>query len=211
MHTDLHPAESSLAPRTCQKRRAPASSNRGRLPGESRLSTASLQAQLRTRCAQRDAVAAEAERTLLPPDDAVSCLEPRTTAQSTAPSVQCPEPRTSSATPNAMTSAVLCTLLCPSLPCAPTPALHCLATTSSASCTVVHRPHPRLALRSPPTRFSQPLASLPPAPPSLSSGSGEAPSLRWPLGLQWRLLFAKSFRMPSTEYLWNRWQETGIF
>lgn len=130
-----------------------------------------------TRCEQRDAVAAEAERALLPPDDAVSCPAPRTapcTAQSTAPPMQCPEPCTSSATPNATPSATSCALSCPSLPYAPARALHSFATSSTAPCTAVHRPHSRLALRNPPTRCSLALASRPPAPPSSSSCFGEA-------------------------------------
>lgn len=134
----------------------------------------------RTRCAQRDAVAAEAERALLPPDDAVSCPAPCTapcTAQSTAPPVQCPKPCTSSATPNATPSAMSCPLSCPSLLYAPTRALHSLASSTTAPCTAAHRLHARLALRNPPTRCSLALASRPPAPPSPSSSLGEAQRL----------------------------------
>lgn len=130
-----------------------------------------------TRCAQRDAVAAEAECALLPPDDAVSCPAPRT-ALCTAPPVQCPEPCTSSATPNATS----CPLCCPSLS-APLCLMHppeLSAQPYNLQHRSLHRPHARLALCSPPTRCSLALASRPPAPPSSSSCKHSGCSLRWP-------------------------------
>lgn len=127
---------------------------------------------------------------------------PLCTAQSTARPVQNPEPCTSSATPNALPSAASCALLCPSLPCAPARALHSLATTSTAPlpCTVSTHAWPCAVL----PRGALLLWPPAPAPPSSSSDFGVAPSLRWPLGLQWRLLFAKSLQLPSTESLWNK-------
>lgn len=127
-----------------------------------------------TRCAQRDAVVAEAERARCsrlmtlsaalspaPPRAPPRALHPQCNVQSPALPVQRPMQRP------VQRPAPLCLN-------APARALHSLATSSTAPCTAVHHPHALLALRSPPTRCSLALASRPPAPPSSSSCFGEA-------------------------------------
>lgn len=127
-----------------------------------------------------------------PPRAPPRALHPQCNVQSPAPPVQRP-----------MQRPVQRPAPCPAPCCPPAPAraLHSLATPSTSPCTAVHRPHARLALRSPPTRCSLALASRPPAPPSSSSCSGEA---RLPVAVATEAPMAPAFHREPSAALYRK-------